>query len=238
MEIIFVRHGQSTQNIAYSNNTTYDPNNVSLTKLGETQAETTGEYLKKFGKYDAIFSSPLLRAIQTSNIIKNKLNFKNDIIVDNRLKEHNIGNLEGLKQDDVNEYINKNKQLITLLKRVDDEPNLYKKYKLNEKFTNMYFEYVKSTLTIEDQLKNAKSFLNFIKKQNYKRILVISHGGIMDVISSIICNTNVYNQDIKIVLNNPDKKIYSGNCDVVGVLLENNKFSLVIPRNNMHVQNL
>jgi broad specificity phosphatase PhoE len=238
MEIIFVRHGQSIQNLACSNNTSYDPNNVTLTKLGEEQAEITGEYLKKFGKYDAIYSSPLLRAVQTSNIIKNKLKYKNEIIVDKRLKEHDIGILEGLKLDDVNGYINKNKQLITLLKKVDNETNLYKKYKLNEKFTNMYFDYVKSTLTIEGQIKNIDSFLNFIKKQNYKRILVISHGGIMDIISSIICNTNVYNQDVRIVLKTVDNKYYSGNCDIMGFLLDNNKFSLVIPRNNMHLQKL
>lgn len=101
MEIIFVRHGQSVQNLSSQNNEKYDPLNISLTKLGEEQVEITGDFLKKFGKYDAIFSSPLLRAVQTSNIIKNKLGYKDEIIIDKRLEEHNLGITEGLNNDEV-----------------------------------------------------------------------------------------------------------------------------------------
>ena len=57
MEIIFVRHGESTQNEAYKNNEEYDVNNIVLTKLGTKQANKTGKYLNIYGKYDAIFSS-------------------------------------------------------------------------------------------------------------------------------------------------------------------------------------
>lgn len=113
MEIIFVRHGQSIQNVAFQKNERYDPNNICLTELGEKQAEITGEYLKTFGKYDVIYSSPLLRVVQTSNIIKNKLGYKNDIIIDDRLEEHNLGVIdEGLNNDEIEKYINKNPEII------------------------------------------------------------------------------------------------------------------------------
>jgi len=236
MEIIFVRHGHSTQNLAYEKNEEYNPSTISLTKLGEEQAKITAEHLKIYGNYDVIFSSPLLRAIQTAQIIKEKIKFKKDIVIDKCLEEHNLGITDGKKQSEVNEYINSNKELAKMQKIYNEETNLYKKTKLNEKYSALYFSYVKSTLTYEDQIKNVKKFLNYLKKTNYKRVLVVAHGGIMDVANSIINNTNVYNHDIKTTLNNPERKIYTGNCDIMGFLYENKKMSLVIPRNNMHLQ--
>lgn len=236
MEILFVRHGQSTQNLAYEKNEEYDPINVSLTQLGKEQAKITGKYLKIYGKYDVIFSSPLLRAIETSQIIKKELNYKKNIMVVNFLEEHNLGITDGQKQSDVNKYINENKQLSKLLKKYNEEKNLYIKTIINENYTKEYFKYVKSTLTYEDQIHNVKQFLNYLKTKNYKRVLVVSHGGIMDVVTSLINNTNLYNHDLKITLSNPEKKIYTGNCDTCGYLLKDKKFTLIVPRNNMHLQ--
>jgi broad specificity phosphatase PhoE len=236
MEIIFVRHGHSTQNLAYEKNEEYDATKISLTKVGEEQAKITGNYLKMYGTFDAIYTSPLLRAIQTAQIIKEQIKFKKDINVDARLEEHNLGITEGKKQSDVVEYINRNKELVQLLKMYNNESNLYKKQKINQLYSTKYFAYVKSSLTYEEQIINVKKFLNYLKKTNYKRVLVVSHGGIMDVVSSIVNNINIYNHDIKITLMNPEKKIYMGNCDIIGLLYENKKLSLVIPRNNIHLQ--
>ena len=55
MEIIFVRHGQSTANEAGIQGTSFDPENVILTPLGIKQAKQTGLHLKIFGKFDTIF---------------------------------------------------------------------------------------------------------------------------------------------------------------------------------------
>ena len=243
MEIIFVRHGESTQNLAYKTNTEYDVNNVTLTKLGEEQAQKTGEYLKIYGKYDAIYSSPLTRALQTANIIKDELNFKNDIIVNNLLEEHNLGLVDRLQPKEANEYINKNKSISKQFEKEANEVNLFKKYKISKELNTQYFKYVKSTLDYEQQIQNVKKFLNFLKKQNHKRVLVVCHMGIIDVAISIVTNTNVYNDDLQIVLKsqttrvkNPEPFIQDRNCSIAGFLLENNKYELIIPRNNMHLK--
>jgi broad specificity phosphatase PhoE len=65
--IIFVRHGESTQNKDYRDNKSYDKNNIKLTELGEKQAMITGKYLYKiFGKFDKVYSSPATRCIETA----------------------------------------------------------------------------------------------------------------------------------------------------------------------------
>ncbi len=208
MEIIFVRHGESTQNEAYKNNTDYDLDNITLTKLGETQAKKTGMYLNMYGKFDAIYSSPLVRANQTANIIKQELKFKNDIIVNNLLEEYNDGILDTMQIKEKNEYIAKNKKLKNLFEKESRETNLFKKYKITEQIQNEYFRYIKSTLDFNDQIKNVNKFLNYLKKQNYKRVAVVCHGGILDSLSSIITNTSPYNNDLKIVLTSQTTVIF------------------------------
>lgn len=243
MEIIFVRHGESTQNEAYKNNTDYDLHNIILTKLGESQAIKSAIYLNMYGKFDVIYSSPLFRAKQTANLIKQELKFNNDIIINNLLEEYNDGILDTMQIKEKNEYIAKNKKLTKLFEKETKETNLFKKYKITEQIQNEYFRYIKSTLDYNDQIKNVGKFLNYLKKQNYKRVLVVCHGGILDCISSIITNTSLYNNDLKIVLSsqttksqNPVPFIQKGNCDIIGILLENKKYKLIIPRNNLHLK--
>lgn len=90
--IIFVRHGESTENKASTDNKSYDPNNIKLTELGEKQAMITGKYLYKvFGKFDKVYSSPATRCKETANmtrrvnlllrnnIIMNEINYKKKI---------------------------------------------------------------------------------------------------------------------------------------------------------------
>ena len=64
IKIIFIRHGESTENIATLQGVAYDKDSIILTKLGEDQATKTGEYLSKtFGKFDMIYSSPVRRCV-------------------------------------------------------------------------------------------------------------------------------------------------------------------------------
>jgi len=41
--IIFVRHGELTENKASTDNKSYDPNNITLTDEGDKQAQITGK---------------------------------------------------------------------------------------------------------------------------------------------------------------------------------------------------
>lgn len=109
--IIFVRHGESTENKASTDNKSYDPNNIKLTELGEKQAQITGKYLYKvFGKFDKVYSSPATRCIETANmtlrvnlllrnnIIMEEINYKKKLDIDELLVEvgYNHNNLDGL----------------------------------------------------------------------------------------------------------------------------------------------
>ena len=76
MEIIFIRHGESTQNVAIKNNQEYDRENIKLTELGQHQAIQTGKFLKKhFGKIDAIIHSSIFRCQETAELIAKQLKF-------------------------------------------------------------------------------------------------------------------------------------------------------------------
>lgn len=60
-----------------------------LTRQGIKDCKDLSEYMKNI-HIDQVYSSPLNRAVQTTNLI-----FKQDYIVDDRLKEMNFGDYEG-----------------------------------------------------------------------------------------------------------------------------------------------
>ncbi len=75
MHIFIVRHGQARSNVSNGDSIPFDPffeeyegRDPSLTPLGEMQASMTGFRLRNF-KLDAIYSSPLHRAVSTAAAI-------------------------------------------------------------------------------------------------------------------------------------------------------------------------
>ncbi len=93
--IIFVRHGESSANKKHilSDELGVYP----LTKLGREQANKTGIDLKKL-KINKVFSSPVLRTIQTSEIICKHIKKTN--IIDSRLTERRFKEMRGTKVKD------------------------------------------------------------------------------------------------------------------------------------------
>jgi len=90
MELILIRHGQTTSNHAGIHQ---GWNNVSLSEQGKMQAEITAEFLKNF-MLDKIYSSDLERTRETAGIVFSYR--KADIIYDTRLREINVGSLAGI----------------------------------------------------------------------------------------------------------------------------------------------
>ena len=86
--MIFVRHGQTNGNVRGSFGGWTD---LPLNETGREQAEMAAEKLKD-EKIDAIYASPLSRALDTAKII-NKYH-GHEIIVKNELKERNFGKWE------------------------------------------------------------------------------------------------------------------------------------------------
>ena len=84
-KLILVRHGQSEKNVKNVFSSVYD--GYPLTKLGEAEAREGAKLLKK-EKIDIIYSSPVLRAKQTAQILAKG---HGEIIVDERIREVNSG---------------------------------------------------------------------------------------------------------------------------------------------------
>jgi len=100
--LILVRHGQSEWNEKNLFTGWKDPD---LTSKGEEEAKEAGKSLNNLDiKYDLMFTSILLRAKRTAQIILNELNQRDiKIIKDKALNERDYGNLSGLNKDEARE---------------------------------------------------------------------------------------------------------------------------------------
>tara|TARA_B100000579_G_scaffold151835_1_gene123385 strand:- start:3933 stop:5261 length:1329 start_codon:yes stop_codon:yes gene_type:complete len=98
LRLIFVRHGLSSFNkegrIQGRNNTS------TLTKEGQLQAEAAGKIISDI-PIDAIYSSPLQRASQTTKIIFKHLQSQPKTIYSDELLEVDLGSWSGLTKDDL-----------------------------------------------------------------------------------------------------------------------------------------
>jgi isoleucyl-tRNA synthetase len=91
---LMVRHGQAESNVQGVVVSTAEDTH-GITELGKEQARGTGETLKKEG-VTKIIASPLLRTRETAEEIAKVLGIdKKDIIIDDRFREWNVGELDG-----------------------------------------------------------------------------------------------------------------------------------------------
>lgn len=158
MKIYLIRHGQTQWNIERRLQGVGDS---PLTEKGKLDAKLLGDRLKEID-IDIIYSSPSIRAINTSKIIRGKRNI--EILLDEDLKEMNIGSWQGKVLDEIRikcpqEYHS-----------YWNTPHLYIGINGGENFYQVQ--------------KRAISFIeNIIRERKYNNILVVSHG---DTIKSII----------------------------------------------------
>lgn len=87
MKIYFVRHGQSEANLMKVHS---GWNQVALTELGISQAKRVGEKLQKI-EFDKIYSSDLLRAMQTAENALPGRSYETESLV----REISVGELAG-----------------------------------------------------------------------------------------------------------------------------------------------
>ena len=97
--LILVRHGQSKFNLERRFTGFYD---IDLTPRGESEAKYAGELIKKLNiNFDAYFTSKLVRASNSLNIILKILNISNPHIYKAwELNERHYGGLTGLNKDE------------------------------------------------------------------------------------------------------------------------------------------
>ena len=94
-EIVLVRHGETEWNVGEIYRGRAD---VALDRVGIKQAELLGKYLSGL-KLDAIYSSPLKRALDTANIVAQYHNV--GVQVNNGLIDFDYGEWQGLPDKEV-----------------------------------------------------------------------------------------------------------------------------------------
>ncbi|MDI6806647.1 MAG: histidine phosphatase family protein [Candidatus Aenigmarchaeota archaeon] len=98
-DIILVRHGETEWNVGKIFRGRKD---IPLNEMGRKQAELLGKYLSEV-RVDAIYSSPLKRALDTANLIAKYQPEKIDVQVTEGLLDINYGEWEGRSEQEVNE---------------------------------------------------------------------------------------------------------------------------------------
>ena len=95
MDLLMIRHGEIPSNI----NKVYAGRSPEhLTEKGVRQARQVSEKLKSL-KIDALYSSPIQRALQTTQILSEDIGV--DLEVDDAFRELEMGPWEGLSENDV-----------------------------------------------------------------------------------------------------------------------------------------
>jgi broad specificity phosphatase PhoE len=188
-EIYILRHGESEANEAnVTQGSEYD---TGLTSLGREQSEKTGKYLKKYrlenGDFDAIYSSPLKRATETAEIIKDEIGFDKDITFDDRLVERSKGRISGLDKGsdevqaifaDFDKYNAENKDPI-------ENFNMKFRHEVYQKVSKIHNIGGESDYKVE---KRAAKVLDDIVNSDHSKILIVSHGGLLMALIRIMVN--------------------------------------------------
>ena len=99
-KLFLIRHGEAESNVKWINNSLPETEKYPLTKKGREQAEVIAKSFKK-EKIDLIFSSPVLRAKETAEIIGDKLGL--EVVFDKRLREIDLGEFNNKNYDELHE---------------------------------------------------------------------------------------------------------------------------------------
>lgn len=161
MNIIFMRHGEATDNIKEL----ISDKEIFWSTLTEVGIETIQESIKYLPKkIDKIYVSPLPRTIETANIVS-KFYPKTEIIIDEKIREINNGKYSGQKN---------NKDLDnTRIKQINGD------------YFCRFGEYGENKFAIEKRL---CEFLKNMYTNNFNdnTILIITHGSITSYMKRIL----------------------------------------------------
>lgn len=164
MKILFVRHGESVDDIEdrYGGAADFD-----LTERGKNQvAETAKKIASLDQKFEIVLTSPLKRAVQTAEIISNELDLPVEVF--EYLKERNLnGVLTGL---------------------VRSEAKL--KYpKVVE--THNRWEYVDGSEREDDFKTRVKNAVKYLLEMKYESVVAVTHGLFLKEFFNQFLNTKI-----------------------------------------------
>jgi len=147
MRIFFIRHGRQCSPLCNVN--------VALSEEGRLQARLLGERLEN-AHVEAIWSSDLLRAVETADIINESLHVPREIRAD--LKEISFGDMEGLSDEIIADRFED-----FLRERARMERDL--SYPGGECFSDV----VRRVLPVMEE----------ILERDYETVAVVTHGGVI-----------------------------------------------------------
>jgi broad specificity phosphatase PhoE len=225
-EIYLVRHGETDWNL--KGFCQGSRNDISLNKLGKEQAIKTGKYLSEYRqkdvKFDLVLCSPLIRTRETCELICDKIGYDiNKVKYMDELKENDKGlvcigksHTELRKDKFYNDYFNTRDNIGKIKDPIERELNYEKTMKTVEKKYEIEKE--------ENLRKRIYKIINFIKKTNKKKILIVTHGGYILYFLQFLFN--IYKV----------KQTYSGteNCHITLIKYINNKFNLLYGPSTEH----
>lgn len=149
MKIFLIRHGETTSDVENKYGGDYDDH---LTEKGIAQAKELAEKIANSG-IEIIFSSPRIRAKETSEILKDNLNCKLEIISD--LRERNAyGILTGMNKEEAKVRYPEHVDLL------GDHRNT-----------------IEGAETYEHLLERVSAIFENIADSSFKTVAIVSHGG-------------------------------------------------------------
>ena len=158
MKIWLVRHGQTNLNIDHRmQGLTDEP----LNETGLSQAREARKRISDV-TFDAVYASPLDRAIVTASIVGNVPREK--VIIDERIIEVNFGKYEKMR-----------------FRSMGVPMMLY--WSCPEVFWKP-----KSVEPISSMIRRSHGFLKELEKKEYENVLVASHGGILRAMNGYLCD--------------------------------------------------
>lgn len=163
MQIYFVRHGKTEWNLASRFQGGHGDSPLLPQSLKDI--EKLGEYLSKT-KFRAIFASPLDRAFNTAQGIDNAMNANLPVIIDERLREFNLGEMEGMR------FAEAEKKFPEQMNNFWYHPDKYNPAELNGE-------------TYQHVIARGKSFAQEMAKKypdDNDKILAVSHGAALSAI--------------------------------------------------------
>lgn len=163
VELYVVRHGETSTNkeLRINGAITDQP----LNENGIAQAENLKNIIN-ISKFDAIYSSPLRRALKTAEILNQGFH---NINKDSRLVETNYGSWDGIKLEPAKK---KHPDAI-------DEHNLV---------TDKYVNYAENGETYEHVYLRISEFMSDMTNLGNKKVLVVCHGFVQRAFFKVVTN--------------------------------------------------
>ena len=191
MHLILLRHGESQWNLENKFTGWHD---VHLTKKGIKEAQYAADEIKRSNfNIISIYTSLLNRAVETADIVTNKLNFsKKNIIYDWRLNERNYGALQGLNKSETAAKYGKS-QVKIWRRSFDIPPPLLKEDDQRHPKHNKKFININAPLPKGESLKDVilrlepfwKNYTKYIKESKGDH-LIVAHSNSLRAIVKIL----------------------------------------------------